>query len=94
VASLVNGRSRSPSWRIRPTRLGRDSAKLRDYRICVSVSAIAADIAYAMLTLDAVEAGELSTDDMRPVPVIPMGLRLQVRGVRDRAIRCGVPFHR
>jgi hypothetical protein len=59
-----------------PDPLGRDSAKLWDYRMCVSVSVIAADINYAMLTLDAVEAGELSTDDMRLLRLIPMGLRL------------------
>jgi len=44
---------------------GWDSTKVRDYRTFISVSVIAGDTAYGMLTLDALEPGDLSRDDMR-----------------------------
>jgi transcriptional regulator with GAF, ATPase, and Fis domain len=42
---------------------GWDAAKVRDYRTFISVSVIAGDTAYGMLTLDAVEPGTLSVED-------------------------------
>ncbi len=42
---------------------GWDSAKDRDYRTFISVSVIAGDTAYGMLTLDALGPGDLDTDD-------------------------------
>jgi transcriptional regulator with GAF, ATPase, and Fis domain len=42
---------------------GWDSTKQRDYRTFISVSVIAGDTAYGMLTLDALEPGDLSTED-------------------------------
>jgi GAF domain-containing protein len=44
---------------------GWDATKERDYRTFVSVSVIAGDTAYGMLTLDALEPGDLTKDDMR-----------------------------
>ena len=44
---------------------GWDADKERDYRTFVSVSVIAGDTAYGMLTLDALEPGDLTRDDMR-----------------------------
>jgi GAF domain-containing protein len=44
---------------------GWDSNKARDYRTFASVSVIAGDTAYGMLTLDALEPGDLTQDDMR-----------------------------
>jgi GAF domain-containing protein len=44
---------------------GWDASKPRDYRTFISVSVIASDIAYGMLTLDALEPGDLTHDDMR-----------------------------
>ena len=44
---------------------GWDSGKERDYRTFVSVAVIAGDRAYGMLTLDALEPGDLNRDDMR-----------------------------
>jgi GAF domain-containing protein len=44
---------------------GWDATKERDYRTFVSVSVIAGDTAYGMLTLDALEPGDLTRDDMR-----------------------------
>jgi GAF domain-containing protein len=44
---------------------GWDSTKERDYRTFVSVSVIAGDTAYGMLTLDALDPGDLTRDDMR-----------------------------
>jgi hypothetical protein len=44
---------------------GWDGSKERDYRTFVSVSVIAGDVAYGMLTLDAQEPGDLTGDDMR-----------------------------
>ena len=44
---------------------GWDSTTQRDYRTFVSVSVIAGDIAFGMLTLDALEPGDLTPDDMR-----------------------------
>ena len=43
---------------------GWDPAKQRDYRTFISVSVIAGDVAHGMLTLDALEPGDLTTDDM------------------------------
>ena len=43
--------------------LGWDLAKERDYRTFISVSVIAGDTAYGMLTLDAVEPGTLDVED-------------------------------
>ena len=43
--------------------LGWDLSKERDYRTFISVSVIAGDIAYGMLTLDAVEPGTLDVED-------------------------------
>ncbi len=43
---------------------GWDSAKDRDYRTFISVSVIAGDTGYGMLTLDALGPGDLDTDDM------------------------------
>jgi GAF domain-containing protein len=42
---------------------GWDAAKERDYRTFISVSVIAGDTAYGMLTLDALEPGDLDADD-------------------------------
>jgi len=42
-----------------------DSAKKRDYRTFISVSVIAGENAYGMLTLDAINPGDLTTNDMR-----------------------------
>jgi hypothetical protein len=42
---------------------GWDSTKQRHYRTFISVSVIAGDTAYGMLTLDALEPGDLSTED-------------------------------
>ncbi len=42
---------------------GWDSAKERDYRTFISVSVIAGDTAYGMLTLDALEPDELTVED-------------------------------
>lgn len=44
---------------------GWDASRERDYRTFVAVSVIAADTAYGMLTLDALEPGDLTRDDMR-----------------------------
>lgn len=44
---------------------GWDATTTRDYRTFVSVSVIARDTAYGMLTLDALEPGELTIDDMK-----------------------------
>ena len=44
---------------------GWDATKARDYRTFISVSVIASDTAYGMLTLDAPEPGDLTRDDMR-----------------------------
>ena len=43
---------------------GWDSTKDRDYRSFISVSVIAGDTAYGMLTLDALQPGDLDADDM------------------------------
>ena len=43
---------------------GWDLSKERDYRTFISVSVIAGDTAYGMLTLDAVEPGTLDVEDM------------------------------
>ena len=43
---------------------GWDSTKERDYRSFISVSVIAGDTAYGMLTLDALEPGDLDADDL------------------------------
>lgn len=43
---------------------GWDSTKERDYKTFISVSVFAADTAYGMLTLDALEPGDLTTDDL------------------------------
>lgn len=42
---------------------GWDSTKQRDYRTFISVSVIAGDTAYGMLTLDALEPGALTVED-------------------------------
>lgn len=42
---------------------GWDSSKERDYRTFISVSVIAGDTAYGMLTLDALEPGDLTVED-------------------------------
>jgi hypothetical protein len=42
---------------------GWDTTKKRDYRTFISVSVIAGDTAYGMLTLDALEPGELTVED-------------------------------
>ena len=42
---------------------GWDSTKERDYRTFISVSVIAGDTAYGMLTLDALEPGDLTVED-------------------------------
>jgi GAF domain len=44
---------------------GWDSSKVRDYRTFISVSVIASDIAFGMLTLDALAPGDLTRDDLR-----------------------------
>lgn len=44
---------------------GWDTAKNRDYRTFISVSVTAADTAYGMLTLDALEPGDLNNDDLQ-----------------------------
>ena len=43
---------------------GWDASKPRDYQAFISVSVIAGDTAYGMLTLDALEAGDLTRDDL------------------------------
>ena len=42
---------------------GWDTSKARDYRTFISVSVIAGDTAYGMLTLDALDPGELTAED-------------------------------
>ena len=42
---------------------GWDTTKQHDYRTFISVSVIAGYTAYGMLTLDALEPGELTTED-------------------------------
>lgn len=44
---------------------GWDRSKQRDYGTFISVSVIAGDTAYGMLTLDALEPGELTKEEMR-----------------------------
>jgi GAF domain-containing protein len=44
---------------------GWDSSKERDYKTFISVTVAAADTAFGMLTLDALEAGDLTNDDLR-----------------------------
>ena len=43
---------------------GWDASKQRDYKTFISVSVIAGDTAYGMLTLDALRVGDLNTDDL------------------------------
>lgn len=43
---------------------GWDVSKQRDYKTFISVSVIAADTAYGMLTLDALKPGDLDSDDL------------------------------
>lgn len=43
---------------------GWDASKPRDYKTFISVSVAAGDTAYGMLTLDALEPGDLNNDDL------------------------------
>lgn len=53
---------------------GWDTTKPRDYRTFISVSVIAGDIAYGMLTLDALEPGDLTTDDLHMLDLMASAL--------------------
>jgi GAF domain len=60
---------------------GWDATKNREYRTFVSVSVIAGDTAYGMLTLDALEPGELTTDDMRLLRLMAGALAVALSAV-------------
>ncbi|NPC41133.1 GAF domain-containing protein [Nocardioides sp. zg-1230] len=53
---------------------GWDSSKKRDYKTFISVSVTAADTAFGMLTLDALEAGDLTNDDLRMLGLMASAL--------------------
>lgn len=53
---------------------GWDTIKHRDYQTFISVSVIAADTAYGMLTLDALEPGALSNDDLHMLGLMASAL--------------------
>jgi transcriptional regulator with GAF, ATPase, and Fis domain len=53
---------------------GWDSTKKRDYRTFISVSVIAGQNAYGMLTLDALEAGALTNDDLHVLNLMAAAL--------------------
>lgn len=53
---------------------GWDSTKQRDYKTFISVSVIAGDTAYGMLTLDALEPGDLTTDDLHMLDLMASAL--------------------
>jgi hypothetical protein len=66
---------------------GWDAEKERDYRTFVSVSVIAGDTAYGMLTLDALEPGDLTKDDMRLLRLMAgaLAVALSIRGATTGA---------
>ena len=53
---------------------GWDATRRRDYRTFISVSVIAGDTAYGMLTLDALHAGDLTTDDLHVLGLMASAL--------------------
>lgn len=53
---------------------GWDSSKRRDYKTFISVSVTAADTAFGMLTLDALEAGDLTNDDLHMLGLMASAL--------------------
>ena len=53
---------------------GWDSTKPRDYRTFISVSVIAGDTAFGMLTLDALQPGDLTTDDLHMLELMASAL--------------------
>jgi len=53
---------------------GWDATKQRDYKTFISVSVIAGDTAYGMLTLDALEPGDLTTDDLHMLGLMASAL--------------------
>jgi transcriptional regulator with GAF, ATPase, and Fis domain len=53
---------------------GWDTTKQRDYKTFISVSVAAGDTAYGMLTLDALEAGALTNDDLHMLRVMASAL--------------------
>lgn len=63
---------------------GWDAGRERDYATFVSVSVMAGDTAYGMLTLDALEPGDLTKDDMRLLRLMAGALAVAL-SIRDRA---------
>lgn len=53
---------------------GWDSTKQRDYKTFISVSVIAGDTAYGMLTLDALEPSDLTADDLHMLGLMASAL--------------------
>ena len=53
---------------------GWDSSKQRDYKTFISVSVTAADTVFGMLTLDALEAGDLTNDDLHMLGLMASAL--------------------
>lgn len=53
---------------------GWDTTKQRDYKTFISVSVIAGNTAYGMLTLDALEPGDLTTDDLHMLDLMASAL--------------------
>jgi transcriptional regulator with GAF, ATPase, and Fis domain len=53
---------------------GWDSSKQRDYRTFISVTVAAGDTAFGMLTLDALEPGDLSNDDLHMLGLMASAL--------------------
>ncbi|TIC81933.1 GAF domain-containing protein [Nocardioides sp. GY 10127] len=53
---------------------GWDNGKTRDYKTFISVSVAAGDTAYGMLTLDALEPGDLNNDDLHLLSLMAAAL--------------------
>jgi GAF domain-containing protein len=53
---------------------GWDTSKERDYKTFISVAVAVADTAFGMLTLDALEAGDLTNDDLRMLGLLGSAL--------------------
>jgi GAF domain-containing protein len=53
---------------------GWDTAKPRDYKTFISISVTSTDVAYGMLTLDALEAGALTNDDLHMMGLMASAL--------------------
>lgn len=61
---------------------GWDPGALHDYRTFISVSVIAGDVAYGMLSLDSLEPGDLTVDDMKFLRLLAglLAVALEPRG--------------